>query len=247
MKLLALDTSTDACSVALLIDDEIVQDHRIASQQHAALILPMIDALMASAQLTPRDLDGVIYGRGPGSFTGVRIGVSVTQGIALGADLNVLGVSTMQSVAQGCLRESGDTLVSVSIDARMDEVYFCCYEKDDAALMTPVTAETICPPDEQINAKALQIPDSSSLQQSIKEAAWAGSGAERYRNILQEHFAVPDDRIRVGHLPQAQDLLTLARPLVVKGDLYDPALAEPVYLRNKVAQTTREREAQRSQ
>ena len=101
MILLALDTSTDACSVALRVDDQLFIDHRVVAQQHGSLVLPMVDALMSQAGLQASQLDALIYGRGPGSFTGVRIGVACAQGIALGADIGVVGVSTLQSIAQG--------------------------------------------------------------------------------------------------------------------------------------------------
>ena len=180
MKLLAIETSTDACSVALMIDEAIVQNHRIASQQHAALVLPMIESLMAEAQLKPSELGGIVYGRGPGSFTGVRIAASVTQGIALGADIGVLGVSTLHSIAQGCLREYGDEQVSVSIDARMDEIYFGAYRQSEDNLMVPIIEENLSRPDEVLNSlTALTDTDANRVNQAIKAAIWAGSGAER--------------------------------------------------------------------
>ena len=129
MKLLAFDTSTDACSVALLINDEIRLDHRIAAQQQSRLLLPMVDAIMADAGLRPSDLDGLVYGRGPGSFTGVRIAVAAAQGIAFGADIGVYGVSTLHCIAQGCHREFADRVIHVAIDARMSEVYYASYGK----------------------------------------------------------------------------------------------------------------------
>ena len=117
MNLLAIETSTDACSVALLSDSNILVDHRIAAQQHGSLVIPMIDAIMAEAQLRPTQLDGVVFGRGPGSFTGVRIGVALAQGIALGADIGVVGISTLHSVAQGAFRVHGEQKVAVCLDA----------------------------------------------------------------------------------------------------------------------------------
>lgn len=247
MKLLAVDTSTDACSVALTIGEDIIQQHRIASQQHAALVLPMIESVMAEAQLKPADLGGIVYGKGPGSFTGVRIAASVTQGIALGAEIGVLGISTLHSIAQGCLREYGDEQVSVSIDARMDEVYFGAYRQHEHTAMAPIIEENLGPPDEVLDmATALMNTDTDCLHQSIKKAVWAGSGAERYADILNDRYDIPRARIRQARFPQARDLLTLAMPEAMQDRWMDPATAIPVYLRNKVAQTTQERTQQKN-
>ena len=228
MILLALDTSTDACSVALRIGDQIIIDHRVAAQQHGALVLPMIDALMAQAGLQASQLDALIYGRGPGSFTGVRIGVACAQGIALGADIGVVGVSTLQSIAQGVKREHDDKSVAVSVDARMDEVYFCQYHLDDDGLMQPSGEEQIGAPEHIMQCQS---------------NSWAGSGAERYEQFLVEEKHICAERIHRGCLPQAVDLLTLGALYVQQENLQAAELASPVYLRNKVALTTAERSA----
>ena len=230
MNLLAIETSTDACSVALLCGTEIKTDHRMAAQQHGRIVLPMIDALMAQAELPVNQLDGVVFGCGPGSFTGVRIAVALTQGIALGADVGVLGISTMNSVAQGAYRLHGDQNLAVSIDARMGEVYFAAYTLQDADVMSPVTEEFLCRPD--------KLPDLLN----IIERRWAGSGAERYSDVLSEKYAVPIEAIRKDVWPNALDLIALAIPKVQAGQLKPSEMAMPVYLRNKVADTTEERE-----
>lgn len=237
MNLLAIETSTDACSVGLSVDGELLLDHRIASQQHGVLVLPMVDALMATAGLVPAQLDGVIFGRGPGSFTGVRIGVAVTQGIALGADAGVFGVSTLQSVAQGCYRVHGETHVAVSLDARMDEVYFAAFVCDDHGLMQPVTDEMLVAP---ALAPAL-VPALVPAMPADSTWCWAGSGAERYRELVLK--SAPEAVIHADCWPMAQDLLTLGTPSALSGDLLSAEQAAPVYLRDKVAQTTAERAA----
>jgi len=238
MKLLAIEASSDACSVGLLIDDEIAVDHRLAAQQHAKLLLPMIDALMSTAGISVNQLDGIAYGRGPGSFTGVRIGVAVTQGIALGADLGVIGVSTLRSVAQGCLREYNDAHVAVSMDARMDEVYYCAYAQDENRVMQALIDEQVCS-QQSIHG----LPEIKSTTSSTWH--WAGSGAERYREVVKEQFLINDSAIRVDRWPHAQDTLYLALPSVLAGELTAAENASPVYLRNKVAQTTAERQGSR--
>jgi len=230
MNLLAIETSTDACSVALLCGSEIKMDHRMASQQHGRLVLPMINALMAKAELSVGHLDGVVFGRGPGSFTGVRIAVALTQGIALGADVGVIGISTMNSIAQGAYRKFGDQSVAISIDARMAEVYFAAYTLQENKVMSPVTKECLCSP--------MGIP----VLPKNPSRKWAGSGAQRYSDSLGEHYSVPLESIRTDIWPEACDLISLATPKVLAGELLSAELASPVYLRNKVAETTAERE-----
>ncbi|MFK7858600.1 MAG: tRNA (adenosine(37)-N6)-threonylcarbamoyltransferase complex dimerization subunit type 1 TsaB [Granulosicoccus sp.] len=226
MKLLAIDTSTDACSVAIIVDGQVLSDHRVVSQQHGALVLPMVDALMSQAGLKASQLDALIYGCGPGSFTGVRIGVATAQGIALGAGIGVVGVSTLQSIAQGCHSEHGDNTVAVCVDARMDEVYFCEFQLWDDSLMHPVSAEQLASPD-GIEWRSASI--------------WAGSGAERYQDVLQKAFNVESVNIRNARLPKAVDLLSIGAHGVAQGQVYPAEHASPVYLRNKVALTTAER------
>ena len=237
MKLLAIETSTDACSVALRVDNEVLRDHRVVAQQHGKLLLPMIDKLMAEAGLLASQLDALVYGQGPGSFTGVRIGVACAQGIALGADLGVVGVSTLRSIAQGVNRRFKDTAVAVCVDARMDEVYFCRYELGAGKLMQPVMDEQIAPPANLLISKGIDSEDSSS---------WAGSGAERYQALIEEHTGCGNLCVRAHPLPEGIDLLSLGVVDVENGMMQPAELASPVYLRNKVALTTAERVAKAS-
>ncbi len=231
MKLLAIDTSTDACSVGLMIDDQVHVDHRVVPQQHSALVLPMVDALLASAGLDVGMLDALVYGRGPGSFTGVRIGVASAQGIALGADIGVIGISTLHSIAQGCYRQYAAEQIAVSVDARMDEVYFCEYQLDEKQIMQAVSNEQIVPP----AAVAAKL-----------SAYWAGSGAERYAQQLQRSLGVDALHIHQGCLPHATDLLTLGAVEYGLNNAQAAEQAAPVYLRNKVAFTTAERDSRKT-
>jgi len=235
MKLLAIDTSTDACSVALLCNSEILLDHRIAAQQHGLLVIPMIDGLMANAGISARQLDGLIFGRGPGSFTGVRIGVALAQGIALGADIGVLGISTLQSIAQGTFRVNGIEKVAVCLDARMKEVYFATFRLNESGLMRAVSQEYVCSPQD--------------LQSHVEgdDWSWAGNGAELYSKQLNTFFSVEAKAIHGGQGVNAQDHLALSLPIAQAGELLAPEDAMPIYLRNKVADTTAEREAAKSQ
>ena len=243
MKLLAFDTSTDACSVALLINDEIRLDHRIASQQQSRLLLPMIDAMMADAELRPSDLDGLVYGRGPGSFTGVRIAIAAAQGIAFGADIGVFGVSTLQCIAQGCHREFADTAIHVAVDARMSEVYFASYGQaelsDGVSVVRPLSEECIDSSEHLLSLSGSGAGNGTDTG----EIALAGSAYDVY---LSDQKLTGSGRMHRQHrLPSAEDCLSLARGSFHSG-LFDSAeTASPVYLRNQVAQTEAER-AQKS-
>ena len=123
MKLLAIDTSTEGCSVALLNGSELLHLDEVCPQQHSKRVLPMVQQLLNESGLILQQLDGIVFGRGPGSFTGVRIGVGVTQGLAFGADLPVYGVSTLAAMAQAAYRLHGAKQVISAIDARMAEIY----------------------------------------------------------------------------------------------------------------------------
>lgn len=233
MKLLAIETATEACSVALCIDGEMLLDHRVEPRQHARLLLPMIDALLQSADLRPTALDGIVFGQGPGSFTGVRIAAAAVQGIALGADIGVYGVSTLATMAQGCLRRYGDTAVQVALDARMDEIYHGAYQSresvGDKGLMRAVDNDQVLRP-EAVSA----LPGSWVL---------AGSGAERYAEVLRQRLQDERCALRRDCLPEAQDLLVLGRDGVEHTGWQSSESAVPVYLRNRVALTEAERAA----
>lgn len=229
MKLLAIETSTEACSVGLMIDGQIETSHRLAPQQHGALVLSMIDELMSEASIAPAQLDAVVYGRGPGSFTGVRIGVALTQGIALGADLGVIGLSTLHSMAQGVHRIHGDSHIAVSLDARMDEVYFAAFTADETGVVLPVYKECICPPQ--------NVP----LLERTQPWVWCGSGAERYVDKIPQTDENQAALVRMDVWPHAYDMLVLAALQFAANNLMSPEQAMPVYLRDKVAETTAER------
>lgn len=229
MKLLAIETSTEACSVGLMIDGHIETRHRLAPQQHGVLVLPMIDELMSDAGIAPAQLDAVAYGRGPGSFTGVRIGVALTQGIALGADLGVIGISTLHSMAQSVHRTHDDNHIAVSLDARMDEVYFAAFTADEAGIVLSVVEECICP------------PESVPLLERTQPWVWCGSGAERYADKIPDVNESQGAIVRMDVWPHAHDMLVLAAPLYAANKITSPEQAMPVYLRDKVAETTAER------
>jgi tRNA threonylcarbamoyladenosine biosynthesis protein TsaB len=225
MKLLAIDTSGAACSAALLQDDRISQRFELAPRRHGELILAMAAALLADAGLGPGDLDAVAFGRGPGSFTGLRIAAAVAQGIAFGADLPVIGVSTLAALAQGCRRRSGADHVLCALDARMQEVYWGAYAADAAGLMRPLDDERVCSPE------AVVVPRPAPAQGWV----FAGSGWEAYREALS---AAVGDAPLAGESElacEARDIAMLAADAYERGDWVEAEAALPVYLRNRVA------------
>ncbi|HDP89812.1 MAG TPA: tRNA (adenosine(37)-N6)-threonylcarbamoyltransferase complex dimerization subunit type 1 TsaB, partial [Thioalkalivibrio sp.] len=146
MKILAIDTATDACSAALFLDGEVTSRFELAPRRHTELILPMVGSLLEEAGLAVTDLDAVAFGRGPGAFTGLRIAAGVAQGLALGADLPVIPVSTLATMAQQVMDEAGAEAVAAALDARMGEVYWGCYRRDAEGVAEPVGPETVCAP-----------------------------------------------------------------------------------------------------
>jgi len=223
MNVLAFDTSTDACSVALLCGDELLCDHAVVPRGHAQRLLPSIERLLADAGLSPMALDALVVGRGPGSFTGVRIALSAAQGFAIGADIGVVTVSTLATIAEGCRREHGDADVLSLLDARMGELYVGRYRSGQGAAMRLHGVEGVLPAGE---AGLAQAP----------RAALAGSGV-----AALPPGAGRGRTLRPSALPQARDGLSLAQVRLHAGELDPPHAAQPVYLRDKVALTEVER------
>jgi tRNA threonylcarbamoyladenosine biosynthesis protein TsaB len=223
-KLLAIDTSTEACSAALLCDGQVHERYQLAPREHGRLILNMIDEVLADAGLSLKQLDALAFGRGPGAFTGVRIATGVIQGLAFGADLPVLPVSSLAALAQGTVRQHGATRVLAALDARMGEIYWGVYRCDAAGLMVEDEAERVCPA-QQVEAPA--------------GMGWfgVGSGFAAYDAILRERLGAalvdcaPDD------YPQARDVAVLGAAAFARGEAVSAELALPVYLRDNVVQT----------
>ncbi len=225
MKLLALDTSTEACSVALWQDGQSLSLDEVCPQQHSKRVLPMIQQLLSEAGLGLSQLDGIVFGRGPGSFTGVRIGVGVAQGLAFGADLAVYGVSTLAAMAQAAQRLHGANQVVAAIDARMAEVYLAAYQRAaDSDLMQLVGEEMAIKP---------QLLTSPIFALGSMAECWAvGTGWQTYAAQLQQwQSAQLSEQILY---PSAQDMLTLAIPALAAGQFVAAELAEPVYVRDEV-------------
>lgn len=222
MKLLAIDTSTEACSAALLIDDEVHERYRLAPRQHTQLILPMIDGLLSEAGLNIVALDALAFGRGPGAFTGLRIAASVIQGIAFAADLPVVPVSSLAALAQGACREKGVRRVLAAIDARIQEVYWGEYECDHEGLVRLRGQELVCLP--------LQVPLPSG-----DDWYGAGTGWEIYLPALQQRLREAVNIWDGRRYPAARDIALLGGAVYRRGEAVSAELALPVYLRDEVA------------
>ena len=221
LRILAIETATAACSAALFIDGEIRERHALAPREHARLILPMIESLLVEAGLPVGGLDAVAFGRGPGSFTGVRIAASVAQGIAFAADLPVVAVSTLATLALGAMRETGENRVMAALDARMAEVYWGIYAREPDALPVLQGEECVCAP------TAVFMPD---------EGAWiaAGSGWASYGRELGELAGGRVIRSLPDLEPRARDLACLGAKKFSQGEIIRPEEAVPVYLRDTV-------------
>lgn len=228
MKLLVIDTSTEWCSAALWLDGRIRAQRTLAGQRHSSLLLPMVDALLRESGIGLRQLDGIAYGAGPGSFTGLRIACAVTQGLAFGADLPVVGVSTLESIAG----QTGAERVLTVLDARMAEVYWAAYQRDGEGW------RCVSPP-------TLALPESVAVPDG---GGWvgAGDGFAALGEVLRPRLAVQLTRIDDTLMPDAAAMAPLAAQAFERGAGMDAALAAPIYLRDKVALTVDERRARLS-
>lgn len=224
MKLLALDTSTEACSVALWSGQHHISLDEVCPQQHSKRLLPMVQQVLAEAGISLQQLDGIVFGRGPGSFTGVRIGVGVAQGLAFGADLPVYGVSTLAAMAQGAARLHNAQHVVAAIDARMAEIYVASFAYDSHSGCMRLLGQ-----EQAIKPQTISQP----WFELTSEPCWGvGTGWQTYAAALQQIQQVV---ISPSILyPSAQDMLTLAQTAYGAGEFFAAELAEPSYVRDEV-------------
>lgn len=223
MRVLAVETSTEHCSVALYQKGEVLSRGELAGQRHSEILLAMIERLLAEAGSGMQDLDGIAFGAGPGSFTGVRIAASVAQGLAFGLEIPVMPVCTLEALAEA----SGLKRAACALDARLDEVYFAAYERSGDAW------QAIVEPCLSAIGELPMLPD----------AGWAGvgSGFGILENALARHMQLTDTRPEA--FPEAGAVAVLGARLLAQGRVMDAAAAQPIYLRDKVAKTTEERHA----
>lgn len=222
MKLLAVDTATEACSAALYIDGDIRQQYKLAPREHSHLILKMIEQLLAEASMQSAELDALAFGRGPGSFMGIRIAAGVVQGIGFAHELPVVPVSTLQALALNAMQQTGRGQVLTAIDARMKEVYWAAYEKQADATLACTTSEAVVAP---------------TLVELPQPGNWlgAGSGWQTYADVLQSRCEGLVEQCLPECFPSAAAIAELAANAYAHGEAVDAAAAVPVYLRDNVA------------
>lgn len=218
MNILAIDTATEACSAALLTPGGRITRFEVCPQQHSQKLLPMVDAVLREAGIRLTDVQLLAYGRGPGSFTGVRIATGMIQGLALGSGLPVAGISTLQAMAQQVMQASEVSYVAVAIDARMGEVYFGLFERVDG-MARFIGEEQVCAPADAV----VQLADYADF-------AKAGTGWEAYPELTE---LLANDSVAV-YYPDADAMLELAAAVADAGETTDAMGISPVYLRDKV-------------
>jgi len=221
MKILALDTSTEYLSLALWQDGDLTVREMLAQQKHSSLILPLLREVLDEAGVQLSELDGIAFGAGPGSFTGLRIACGVAQGLAFGANLPVVGVCTLEALAE----QSGADKVIACLDARMGEVYHAAYVREGDQWRM-VNAPSLCHP--------TAVPN-------VEGDGWCGigSGWDAYADIL--NTAYPATHVITNAFPLARYIATLAAPAFERDEGKLAHEVHPLYIRNKVAFTSEER------
>lgn len=219
--LLALEAATAACSVALSYEGQVIERHRIAPRQQSDVLLTFVDQVLAKAGIALSSIDAIVFGCGPGSFMGVRLTTGVAQGLAFGADLPLIPVSTLQALAQVGHHETGASHILPAWDARMGEMYWGAYAADAKGLMQAVM------PDQ------LQAPGIWSVPEG---ARWlpVGNAWEVYEDALPRDGLTADIKGRFDLFPEAKAMLPWAESQFAKGQLMAADQVEPQYLREKV-------------
>jgi tRNA threonylcarbamoyladenosine biosynthesis protein TsaB len=227
MKLLAIDTATEACSAALYINGAITERYELAPREHTKLILPMIDSLMAEAKIEAQDLDALAFGRGPGSFTGVRIATGIIQGIAFAADLPIVPVSTLAAIAQDCIENTENDCIFTAVDARMNEIYWAVYQRNPEDIAELSGQEAVGP-----------VANIDCLGQ---KGFGIGSGWKIYEAELNAKSGDFISDCDANYLPKASVIARLGVYGFNNNQAVSVEQAMPVYLRDKVAKKESER------
>ena len=232
MKLLAFETATEACSVALYLDGQVRERFEVAPRRHAELALPWADALLAEAGIARAQLDAVAVGRGPGAFTGVRLAIALAQGIALALDRPVVPVSTLAVLAAAAA--GGPANILACIDARMGEVYAGAFVRDGETLAALDDERVLAP-----GAVVLPV---------APDGAWQGlgTGFAAAGGLLGERLGASLECVDATALPRAADLARLAAAAFARGQALAPERVEPAYLRDNVALTLEQQQALRA-
>jgi tRNA threonylcarbamoyladenosine biosynthesis protein TsaB len=222
-RILALDTATEACSVALSLDGVVDAHFELCAREHTQRILPLVEEMLARHHITLSQLDALAFGRGPGSFTGVRIGIGIAQGLAFGAGLPLLGISTLMTMAEAAWQRHGASRVLAAIDARMGEVYWAEYQRSEAGLWQGEASEAVLKPEAAL-ARMQQL-SGTWMTVGTGWSAWPQLSAESALTLQASDIT----------LPAAEAMLPLAQQLWQQGGALPPEQVEPAYLRNEVA------------
>jgi len=225
MKLLAIDTSSVACSVALHLGSTVVERHEERAREHTRLLTPMIRGVLAEGQVEVGDLDAIVLGNGPGSFIGMRIAASVAQGLAYGANIEIVPVSSLAAVAAQVFAETDANAVIVAQDAHMNEVYLGAYRRGDANIPDPIFPE-------RLHGK-MAIDELQAVDANGRIAA--GFGWQRYPELTALNESLCEAYSEILH-PRARYLLPLAAVALQNGEFVEPQEIIPAYLRHKVAE-----------
>jgi len=230
MKLLAIETSSIACSVALQVGNDIHEQHVVEAKAHTRILLPMIKQALAEEKLAIGDLDALVLGNGPGSFIGMRIGASVAQGLAFAAGLNIVPISSLAAVAAEVLSEHEESHVAVAQDARMNQVYLGCFARDEHDLPVALGVERIH------DIQEIEIlGDHNAVNWLAAGGGWSQYPAlAELQTVTLRH--VPDVLV-----PRAKQLLRLARKSLESGAGIPPEQLQPAYLRDQVAKPPKSR------
>ncbi|WP_104202751.1 tRNA (adenosine(37)-N6)-threonylcarbamoyltransferase complex dimerization subunit type 1 TsaB [Billgrantia saliphila] len=226
--LLALDASSSACSAALLLqrdgaEERLVSRFALTPREHTRRLLPMVDEVLAEAGVSPAELDAVAYGRGPGSFTGLRIAAGAAQGLAYGLDRPLLGVSTLEALALGAHRRHAAEHVVTALDARMGEIYVAAWHCRDGAT-------------EALSAEAVMPPSRLRLPRGPGEGGWLGVGSGwALWDELAEEVRSTIDRCLIEPEPAAEEMVLLAARAYAAGERHAAHEVQPIYLRDQVA------------
>ncbi len=227
MNLLAIDTCTDFCSVAASRGEALFSRHLPAGRRQAEMILGMVNEVLAEARIEFAQIQGIAYGAGPGSFTGLRIAAGVTQGFALARGIGVIGVNSLLALSEEAGKDGAGGQMIACLDAHMGEVYHAAYRRAGAGW-------------EEVSAPGLYRPEAVPL---VPGENWigCGDGFAAYRELLAARLGESVSAIRPEAAPTARAVLKLAVPRFAAGEAKDAATAVPVYLRDKVALKTSER------
>lgn len=225
MRLLAIDTSSVACSVALHLGTSVSERHEERAREHTRILMPMIREVLMEGDVELADLDAIVLGNGPGSFIGMRIAASVAQGLAHGAGLNIVPVSSMAAVAAQAFAETDANSVIVAQDAHMNEVYLCAYCRGDANTPDPVFPERLHG----------QVPIAELESADARGRLAAGFGWQRYPAFAAANEGLIESHSEILH-PRARYLLPLGAIALQVGEIVEPRDIVPAYLRHKVAE-----------